>query len=178
MSDGSDNGVEPSQSTGGGTSFKPSPPSDTPGDNDTGGQPGGSSSLVSNLIETGLGGGDGSGLNLEVGFSGNDNAGFNLSADHSQDGLNIDVDGGASDGGLVGVRGLADLGGLVGDSGSLIDIDFDQDDGQTAAILDVVGSSDGDAQAAVLGSDITAGSGFDILGSPGLLDGILEDVIS
>ena len=28
-----------------------------------------------------------------------------------------------------------------------------------------------------VGSDITAGNGFDILGSPSLLDGILDDVI-
>ena len=119
---------------------------------------------------SGFNGNDG----LTVTADGNKQVGLNLSADHSRDGLNIDANGGANDGALVGVAGLADLAGLVGDSGSLIDIDVEQDDGQTAAILDVAGSSNGDAQAAVLGSDITAGSGFDIPASSGLLDGSLD----
>jgi hypothetical protein len=182
-----------------------SPPNDTPGDSspsndasgnngtggsgsentDNGGQSGGPNSVASQLIETVLGGSDGSGTTLNaaagsndglnVGVDGNNLGGLEINADQSQDGLNIIVDGEASDGSLVGLAGLEDLGRLAGGTESLIDVDFDQDDGQTAAILDVAGSSDGNAQAAVLGSDITAGSSFDIPDSSGLIDGISED---
>jgi hypothetical protein len=169
-----------------------SPPSDSPGDHDAGGSMdigglggllGGSDSSVSNPIGIGPGKGDafldvgvGGKGGLNVNLDGNEHAGVNLNADLSGHGLKIGIDGGdKGDGALIGVGRLADLAGLVGDHGSLIDVDFGQDDGHTAALLDVIASGDADAHAAVLGSDIIASGGLDILGSSGLLDGVLDD---
>lgn len=55
----------------------------------------------------------------------------------------------------------------------MIDIEFGQGDGHTAAILDVVLGGDDVANISLLGSDILGSGG--ILGSCGLLDGILDD---
>jgi hypothetical protein len=181
-----------------------SPPSDTSGDAGTGDDGtgasievatlpdlgGGSSSLVSDVF--GLGRQDSGDASLHVDLTGNDgvnvsldgNDGLvaNLNGDTSQGGLRIDVDGATGDGGLIGFGDANLIGvgegdsvaGLIGDTGSLIDIDFDQSDGQTAAILDVVASGDSDTQAALLGSEVVSDGSADILGSTGLLDGALD----
>lgn len=75
-------------------------------------------------------------------------------------------------GGLIDIGGILDLGGLIGSPGSLIDVEFGQGDGHTAAILDVV-LGDGPS-VSLLGSDILGGGG-DVLGSCGLLDGLFDN---
>ena len=80
-------------------------------------------------------------------------------------------------GGLIDVAGILDLGKLFGGPGTLIDVEFGQGDGHTAAILDVVlGDDDGlTVNANVLGGSDILGGGGEILGSCGLLDGVLDD---
>jgi hypothetical protein len=74
-------------------------------------------------------------------------------------------------GALIDVDVKVDLGGLIGSPGSLIDVDFGQGDGHTAAILDIVVGDDSLLDATVL-------SGMDVFGGNGtcnLLDGLFDD---
>lgn len=79
---------------------------------------------------------------------------------------------GSDCGGLIDIGGILDLGGLIGGPGSLIDVELGQGDGHTAAVLDVVLGGDDTATVSLLGSEILGGG--DILGSCGLLDGLLD----
>lgn len=180
MSDGSDNGADtfpnnggsdPAHSGGGGVSPPESgtPPSTPAGHDDGSAGTGGASVLKALPIEIDLGGK--SFVDVTAGGEG----GLNLGADANVgSGLTLDL-GGKGDAltGLVGVGGLDHLGTLVGDQGSLIDLDFGQGDGHTAALLDVVVGGEDIAKASLLGSEILGGG--DGIGACGLLDGLFDD---
>ena len=173
MSDGSDNGVDTYPNNGGSDPAHSgggvSPPSTPAGHDDGSAGTGGASVLKALPIEIGLGGK--SFIDATVGGEG----GLNLGADANVgSGLTLDLGGkGDALSGLVGVGGLDHLGTLVGDKGSLIDLDFGQGDGHTAALLDVVVGGEDIANASLLGAEILGGG--DGIGACGLLDGLLDD---
>lgn len=201
MSDGSDLGSDytapaptGSQSTfaasdpgvGNDGSASAAPPKDTSSGGDAGWSIAKSNSPMSSVRDSDTNGDARAGLNIDV--TGNDGLKFgldgghglvaNVSAEQDQGGLPIDIEGKISSGTLIGFEGLGDIGNLVSRTGTLIDVGFDQGDGQTAAILDVVVNSDADAHAIVLGSDTVADGSADILSSCGLLDGVLDVAFS
>jgi hypothetical protein len=73
-------------------------------------------------------------------------------------------------GGLIDVDGIVKLGGLIGGPGSLIDIEFGQGNGHTAAILDLVVGHD---EGLTIDAEILAG--LDHVGACGLVDGLFDD---
>ncbi len=178
MSDGSDNGVDyyptgpaPAGETGwkppSDSAYSPSSPSGEHGADsaahcggilDLGGLIGGPGSVVD--VEAGQGDGHTAAV-LDVVLGGEDTASVSL--------LGQDI---------LGAGDILGTCGLIGGTGSLVDVDFGQSDGHTAAVLDVVLGGDDTAGVSLLGSEILGGEGIlgggDSIGTCGMLDGLLD----